>query len=113
MVVSNTSDHIQIKIKIPNPSHDPHTSFKAPNKGLKDRIFFPPSKSRQRAKIQIMGISKTSNHIEIKKKMPSPSQEPPAASKAPNEDVKDVDVLCIFKIMIESQNLDHGCLKDQ
>ena len=76
-----------------------------------------------------MGISKTSDHIQIKIKMPNPSQEPPTSSKAPNEDLKDVDVLCTFKIKIESQkdmvvlcifqikienpNLDHGCVKDQ
>ena len=32
-----------------------------------------------------MGVSKTSDHIQIKIKMPNPSQEPPASSKAPNE----------------------------
>ena len=41
------------------------------------------------------------------------SQEPPASFKAPNEDLKDMDVLCTFKIKIESQNLDHGYMKDQ
>ena len=46
-------------------------------------------------------------------KMPNPSQEPPASSQAPNEDLKDMDVLCTFKIKIESQNSDHGCIKDQ
>ena len=46
-------------------------------------------------------------------KMPDSSQEPPASSKAPNEDLKDMDVLCTFKIKIESQNLGHGCIKDQ
>ena len=60
-----------------------------------------------------MGISKTSDHIQIKIKMPTPSQEPPASSKAPNEDLKDMDVLCTFKIEIGSQNLDHGYIKDQ
>ena len=76
-------------------------------------MFFAPSKSRYRAKIQFMAVSKTSNHIQIKKKMPNPSQEPPASSKAPNEDLKDMDVLGTFKIKIESQNSDHGCTKDQ
>ena len=52
-----------------------------------------------------MGISKTSDHIQIKIKMPNPSQEPPASSKAPNEVLKDMDVLYTFKIKIESQNL--------
>ena len=46
-------------------------------------------------------------------KNPNPSQESPASSKAPNQDLKDVDVLCTFKIKLESQHLDHGCLKDQ
>ena len=65
-------------------------------------MFFAPPKSRYRAKIQIMGVSKTSDHIQIKIKMPNPSQEPPASSKAPNDDLKDMDVLCTFKIKIES-----------
>ena len=60
-----------------------------------------------------MGVSKTSDHIQIKIRMPNPSQEPPASSKAPNEDLKDMDVLCTFKIKIESQNLDHGFINDK
>ena len=51
-----------------------------------------------------MGVSKTSDHIKIKIKMPNPSQEPLASSKVPNEDLKDMDVLYTFKIKIESQN---------
>ena len=60
-----------------------------------------------------MGVSETSDHILIKNKIPDSSQEPPASSKAPNEDLKDMDVLCTFKIKIECQNLDHGCVRDQ
>ena len=60
-----------------------------------------------------MAVSKTCDHIQIKIKMPSSSQKPPATFKAPNEDLKDMDVLCTFKIKIESQDLDHGCVKDQ
>ena len=60
-----------------------------------------------------MGVSKTSDHIQIKIKMPNPSQETPAPSKAWNEDLKDMDVLRTFKIKIESQKSDHGCIKDQ
>ena len=76
-------------------------------------MFFAPTKSRKRTKIQIMVVSKTSEYIQIKIKMPNPSQEPPASSKSPNEDLKDMDVLCTFKIKIESQNLGHGYIKDQ
>ena len=60
----------------------------------------------------IMGISKTSDHIQIKIKMPNPSQEPPASSKTKNEEFRDMDVLCIFKIRIEIQNLENECTKD-
>ena len=60
-----------------------------------------------------MGISKTSDHIKIKLKMPNLSQEPPASSKAPNQYLEDMDVLCTFKIKIESQNSEYLCAKDQ
>ena len=60
-----------------------------------------------------MGISKKSDYIQMKIKMHNPNQEPPQSSKAPNEDLKDMDVLCTFKIKIESQNLDQGYIKDQ
>ena len=35
--------------------------------------------------------------------MPTPSQEPPVSSKAPNQDLEDMDVLCTFKIKIETK----------
>ena len=55
-----------------------------------------------------MGISKTSDYIQIKIKMTNPSQEPPASSKAPNEVLKDMDVLCTFKIKIRAKILNMG-----
>ena len=76
-------------------------------------MFFATSKSRERAKLQNMGVSKTKDHIQIKIKMPNPSQEPPTSSKTPNEDLKDMDVLCTFKIKIESKSLNLGFMKDQ
>ena len=60
-----------------------------------------------------MVVSKISDHIKIKINMPNPIQEPLASSKAPNENLKDIDVLCNFKIKIEGQNSDHCCIKDQ
>ena len=60
-----------------------------------------------------MGIWKINDHIQIKVKMPNPSQEPPASSKSPNEDLKDIDSLCTFIIMIESQIMENWCTKDQ
>ena len=60
-----------------------------------------------------MDVSKTSDHIPIKFKMPYLSQEPTTSSKAPNEDFKDMDVLCTLKIKIVTQNLDHEYIKGQ
>ena len=60
-----------------------------------------------------MGVSKTSDHIQIKIKMPNCSQQPPVSSKPPNEDFKDLYVLFTFKIKTESQNSKYICIKDQ
>ena len=60
-----------------------------------------------------MGISKTSDHIQIKIKMPNPSQEPQASPKAQNQDFKDMAVLCSFEIKIESRHSEHGLTTDQ
>ena len=60
-----------------------------------------------------MAVSKTNDHIQIQIKTQNPSQEHPFILQSPNEDLKDMDVLCTFKILIESQNLEHGCTKDQ
>jgi len=59
-----------------------------------------------------MVVSKTTDHIQIKIKMPNPSQEPKASTKAPNQDIKDIDVLFSFKIKTESQNSEYRCSKD-
>ena len=45
--------------------------------------------------------------------IPNPSQEPPATSKSPSEDIKDIDVLCTFKIKIEGKNLENGRIRDK
>ena len=59
-----------------------------------------------------MGVSKTSDHIKMKIKIPNPSQEPQAFTKALTWDSKDRNVLYNLKIKIESQNLDHECIED-
>ena len=46
-------------------------------------------------------------------KMPNPSQEPQASSKALNQGLDDMDVLGTFKIKLESQNLENECITDQ
>ena len=59
-----------------------------------------------------MDVSKSSD-IQIKIKMPNPNKEPPTSPKAQKDDLKDMDVLCTFKIMVKSQNLDQGCINSQ
>ena len=60
-----------------------------------------------------MDVTKPSDNIHINIKMPNLSQEPPASSKAPDEDLKDMDVLCTFKIKKESQNWIIGASKTE
>ena len=88
MGLPKSSDHIQIKMKMPNPTQDPPESSKAPDEDLKDMMFFAPLKSRERAKIGIMGVPTTIDHIQIKNKMPNPSQETPVSFKVPNWDLR-------------------------
>ena len=76
--VSNTSDHIQIKIKMPNPGQEPPASSNAYNQNLKDiDVLFT---FKIKIESHIMGVSKTSENIQIKIKMPNPCEEPPASS---------------------------------
>ena len=113
MGVSKTSDHIQIKIKTPNHSHQPPASPKAPNEDWKD-MDVPCT-----FKIKIE--SQNLDHEYIKDQWPYPNQdqdakpspEPSVSSKAPNEDLRDMDVPCTFKIKKKSQNLDYGYMKNQ
>ena len=112
MGISKINDYIQIKIKMPNSSQEPPMSSKAPSEDLKDMDVLCTFKISIESKKLDQGYIKNQWSYPNKIKMPNPTQEPPASSKAPNEDSKDMDVLCTFKIKIESQNLDHGCIKD-
>ena len=112
MGVSKTNQHIQIKIKMPNHSQDPPVYSKAPNEDLEEVDVLCTWKSRKSNNIWNMGVSMTSEHIKSKINMPNISQKPPVSSKASNKDLKGMDVLCTFKIKIESQNLNYGCTND-
>ena len=101
MGVSKTSDHIQIKVMMPTSCQEPPASSKAPNDDLKDIDVLCIFKIK-RDKVWNICVSKTCDNIQIKIKMPHPSQEHPAPTKAPSQGRKDIDVLCIFKIKIET-----------
>ena len=93
-------------------SQDPPVSSKAPNEDLKDIDVLCTFK------IEIE--SQNLDHGYIKDQLPypnqdqatNPSQEPSASSKAPNQHLKDMVDLCIFKIKIKDQNLGYWCIKD-
>ena len=55
-----------------------------------------------------MSVSKTSNHIQIKIRVTNPTQEPPASSKAPNEDLDGKYLITVeraqFLIMVKGKN---------
>ena len=63
------------------------------------------------AKIQNVGVPKTGYHFQIKIEMQTLSQEAPASFKASNHDLKDMYVLCNFKIKIKSQIWSMGVTK--
>ena len=113
MCVSQTIDHIEIKIKVPKHSQEPPASSKSPIENSKDMDSLCTFKIRIESQNLEYGLSKTSDHIQIKIKIPNPSQEPLASFKAPNQDWKEFDVLWTFKIKIESQNLEQLFIKDQ
>ena len=111
MGMSKTSGHIQIEIKMPNPSQAHPASSKDPHKDINNMDVLCTFKIKIERQIWIMVVSKTSNHIQIKIKMPNPSQAHPASSKDPHQDINNMDVLCTFKITKENQNLDQTYLK--
>ena len=113
MDIPKTSDHIQINIRIPNPSQEPPVSSKPPNQDLKDMDVICTFKIKIESQNLAYGVPKTSDHIQINIRMPNPRQEPPASFKAQNHDLKDTDVLCTFKIKIESHKSDQWYIKDQ
>ena len=63
------------------------------------------SKSRHRFRIWDMGVSKTSDYIQVKIKMQNFSQEPAASSKVPNQHLKHMDALCTIKLLRLSAGL--------
>ena len=91
MGVPKTSDHIQIKIKMPNSSWEPLASSTSPNQDLKDMLFFAPSNSRKRAKIWI---------TVVKNQWPHPNQDQDAKPQ-----IRTSSILQIQKWWLTG----HGC----
>ena len=90
----------QILIFSPNPPNHPGNNLSELIKALLSWLYlsFYWSEDDQNFRED---LSKILDHIPIKIKMPNPNQEPPVSSKALNENLKDMNVLCTFKIKIE------------
>ena len=91
-------------IKMPNQSQEHLASSKAPNQDSEYMDVICTFKIKIYNQNLEHGVSKTSYLIQMKIKMPDPSNEPLASSKAPNQELMDTNALCILKIKIESQN---------
>ena len=72
MGILKTIDNIQIKIKMPNPNQEPTASSKASNKDLKGVDVLFTFKIKIEGKNSGLGISKTSDHIQIKMSCQAP-----------------------------------------
>ena len=96
-----------------NPGQEPPASTEATNKDLKNMEVLCTFIIRIESKIWNISVSKTSDHIQIKIKMPNPCQEPPVSTKAPNDNLKDMGVPCTFKIKIETQNFHQAYIRNQ
>ena len=75
-------------------------------------ISFGPSISFEKTNIWIRSLSEFENHIKNIIKIPNPNMEPPPSSKAPNQDSKNMEVLCTFKRYLECLQLDGGSIND-
>ena len=91
-IESQNSDHGCIKDQQTYPNQDQDAKPKSetssflhsPNEALKEIDVLCTFEIKIEIPNRIMVVSKTSDHIEIKIKMPNPSQEPPSSSKASN-----------------------------
>ena len=121
-IESQNLDHMYIKDQWLFPNYDQDAKLQlgtssilqSSKSGLEgNRCILQLQIQDRKPKWKIMDVPKNSGHIQIKIKMTNPSQEPPVFSKVSYQDFKDIDVLYTFKIKIESQILEHECIKDR
>ena len=102
-----------MKIKMPNLRQEFPASFKSPNQGLKNIDVL--------CTFKIKIVSQNSKHGSTKDQQPYQNQNseanlksgPSSLLQTPKLGLKNIDVLCTFKINTEKQNLEHGCINDQ
>ena len=77
-------------------------SSKAPNQDLKGMVILCTFKIKVESQNLDQGTKKTTDQIKIKIKMPNPSKETPVSSKAPSQDLEDMNV----SLHLQSQERD-------
>ena len=88
--VLKTNNYLQFKIKVQFPSQEPPGYFIAPNHDSKDMYDLCTFKIKKESKDLNQWCINTSDHSQIKMKIPNPSQEHQASFKAPHQDLKDI-----------------------
>ena len=108
MGLLKTNDHIHVKIKMPDPI------LESPKSGFKGHWCSCTFKTRIDPKLGTWVYQRPITIFISRSRYQTPVkniQHP--ALRALNQDFKDMNVLCTFKITMESQNSEHGCIKDQ
>ena len=98
---------------MPTTSQESPASTKTPNLDLKDMYALCTSKIKREGQNSKHGGLKDQLPYQNKYQNAKPPSGVPSISENPNQDIKDTDVLCTFKTKIESQNSNHGCIKDK
>jgi len=96
-----------------NPSQELPVPNKAPTQDLKDMDVPCTFKIKIGSQHSDYECIKDQWPYPYQDKDTKPCQEPPAPTKAPNQDLNYVNVLCTFKMKKEGQNLEYWCIKDQ
>ena len=87
--------------------------LQSPKSGLKDMDVLCTFKIKIESQNSDHGCLKEQWKRTKKDQDPKPQSETSSILQTPNEDLKEMGVLCTFKIKIESLNLDHGFIKDK
>ena len=113
MGVPKTGDHIQIQINMPNLSQKSPVSSKGQNLDFKDMDFLCTFKINIESYNFEHGCTKDQSPYQNQDQDTKLQSGTSSILQSSNWDLKDMDILCTFKIKIESQDLEHSCTKDK
>ena len=97
---------------MPNYSQEPPASSKAQSQEFRDMEVLVTFKIQIEKQNSEHGYSKDQCQYPYQDQDAKTQSGTSSSLQPPNEDLKDIDVLCTFKIKIENQNLNQGYIKD-